>query len=426
MEVLRCCLRCPCKWLTPSCVKEAEQDELRYRLRRHKRRRAALQRLEERREEERREEERERERVREKVLLHQQFRHLYRSERLTSTSHSTLDASVSPSSRGSFHPAQDILSIFSDPHILQESSPEGCQGAVVMQEPERKEGEMEERCGSEAACDGSCGQQEPEGRYGTSKWVSCLPRVEEEATDEAENEQEQERGDEEEVEVMDSYFLPYPRPHSLLAPSPDSIVCSSVKGGGQRFSLMSYTDWLRDGGMKSSVPTPIHTLTSLRRARSEPKLPQAGSKSRLLTRSHEAQCLNQTPSASKARHGRKRSKDRKEDAGKRDGDGKHRDRSTGASHRSNRAIAVTARHGDGAQQGRERARHTDETQPARDRPTRPKSTKRKTRKGGKQKHLSTSTSSTSFACPHPGGQGKGRVCYLSFVLPGRPMDQLGD
>lgn len=226
---------------------------------------------------------------------------------------------------------------------------------------------------------------------------------------------------------MDSYFLPYPRPHSLLAPSPDSITHSVMKGGGQRFSLMSYTDWLRDGGLKSSVPTPIHTLTSLRRARSEPKLPQASSKSRLLTRSHEARCLNQTPSASKVRHGRKRSKDRKEDAGKKDGDGRHSDRSTGASHRSNRASTTTARHRDDPQQGRERARHTDETQTARDRLARPKSTRRKRRKEEKQKHLSTSTSSTfpaSLTSPHPGRQGKGRVCYLGVVLPGRPVDQL--
>ncbi|XP_050707637.1 X-linked retinitis pigmentosa GTPase regulator-interacting protein 1-like, partial [Eriocheir sinensis] len=394
MEVLRCCLRCPCKWLAPPCVKDAEQEELRYKLHRHRRRRAALRRLEERREEAQREEERERERVREKVLLHQQFRHLYRSERLTSTSHSTLDASVSPSSRGSLHPTQDILSIFSDPHILLDSSPEGCQGAAALQEPEKKEGEeREEGCGSEAGCDGSCFQQEPEGRYGASKWVSCLPRVEEEATDEAEHEQEKEEKEEED-ETVDSYFLPYPRPHSLLTPTPDSITHSATKGGGQRFSLMSYTDWLRDGGLKSSVPTPIHTLTSLRRARSEPKLPQASSKNRLLARSHEAQCLNQTPSASKVRHGRKRSKDRKDDAGKKDGDGRHSDRSTGASHRSNRASTTTARHRDDPQQGRERARHTDETQTARERPARPKSTRKKSRKGDKQKYISTSTSST--------------------------------
>lgn len=403
---------CPCKWMKPACVKEAEQEELRRKLYRHRRRRSTQRRQEERRRQEaQREEEREKERSREKVLLHQQFRHLYRSDRLTSTSRSTLDASISTGSRSSFHPSQDILSIFSDTQTPQDVSPERCQGAASVQDPE----EGEAGCRSVFRCDESCSQQEIDGRYGASKWVSCLPRVEEEGTDEAEHEAE-----DKEEETGDSYFPPPPRPLSLLAPNPDRLThLQGLRDGGQRFSMMSYTDWLRDGVLKSSVPSHIHSLTSLRRARSEPKLPQASSRGRMLTRSHEAQSLqqNQAPSTSKARHGKRKSKDSKEDIVAKEGGGWQKERSTGESSRCNRVAVTTGKHRDA------RARRADEAKTGKDRSARLKATKRnkKIKEKGRLHSTTSSTSSaldTSATCPHAEGQGKGvsptcGLCYLA-------------
>ena len=284
-------------------MKDVEEEELKRRLHRHRRRRSALQRLEERREEARREEERESQRVREKVLLHQQFRHLYRAERLTSQS--TDDASVTFSSRSSIPPSHYASS---DPHLLQDSSPEGSTVVQFLQQTD------DHNTDEPLVGDAFNTQQEREARLALPhKFISCLPRVEEEATDEEENEE------------LDAAFPPPPppvRPHSLVTATPGHLNYYDLKAEGQRFSLMSYSDWLRDGTKDVLIPT-THALTTvpLRRARSEPKLPQGGGKCRVSTPASDTQAQDTHPTGtSSGRSGRKGRKEKKRGGARKQGE----------------------------------------------------------------------------------------------------------
>ncbi|MPC80976.1 hypothetical protein E2C01_075576 [Portunus trituberculatus] len=336
MEVVRM-LCCPCRWLLPSCVRDSEKHELRRRLYRHRRRRTALQRLEERREEARREEERERQRVRERALLHQQFCHLYRSERLTSNSAD--DTSVTCSSRSSLPPNSQCAS--NDTH-LQDSSPEAGPAVLLLQQAECH-GAEESETGDTAGC-----QQEREARLPPPpRWVSCLPRVEEEATDEGE-------GEEPSGTVRPA---PAPRPLSLLATTPDSTKYLHLKAAGQRFSLMSYSDWLREGTKGTSPTSLTYSLAAgvLRRVRSEPRLPQAGSRHDSLPPGTPSGCCGREGKEDGVRRERKRS------GGRRNGE------SSAGSSRSRQSSANTSRHP-------QQPRH------ARSRPTRSRSNRRRSRR----------------------------------------------
>lgn len=277
MEIIRC-LRCPCKCLQPAFIKEIELDELRYKIHRQNRRRAALQRLQERQEEMRQEREREEERIREKAFLHQQFRRLYRAER---ASQSTDDGETTYyGSRASIRRYLDTPS--ASEFLNSQSSPEGalgspspCKETTCLQRQDF--GERDSIIAEKEFI--TAVQQGRDIRASSRlKNISSLPCVQEELTDDSSKPE---------------------RPHSLLsqlsvsraklAQNMGDCDCLPEKGPGQRFSLMSYGDWLKDGQNKSSYVQTAARAAYVRKSRSEPRLPQASGRQRYRRREDKSQ-----------------------------------------------------------------------------------------------------------------------------------------
>ncbi|XP_069187616.1 serine/arginine repetitive matrix protein 5-like [Procambarus clarkii] len=350
MEILRF-FKCPCKSLQPSCIREMELEELRYKIHRQNRKRVAMQR-----QHERRQEETQMDKRKEKILLHQRPQ---RSYGLDWTSHSGYSRPDSHSgySRPDSHSGDNgetSSSLESQAKNIRSRGTPNTLNFVI--ESRRNMAKITEQNAereiqnSQSSLDGvvttpSCDKHicihshnfkqnysllddqqchdNCNAHTGTlqykdacistrSNGIFDLSSVKEEQEDSLKN-QERPHSFSSQLSVSEpksqrphsfssqlSVSGPKPqRPHSLISQSSASRANLNLKqaaldifhpkGSRQRFSLVSYGDYLRDEGRRALI-----TPNFIRRSRSEPRLPQANAKTKHPLRDHK-HLANRTP-----------------------------------------------------------------------------------------------------------------------------------
>ncbi|XP_066978914.1 serine/arginine-rich splicing factor 4-like [Macrobrachium rosenbergii] len=319
---LLCCLRCPCKCLRPACVEQWELEELRYKIHRQSRRRVALLRLQERQEEMKREKEREERRVQEKRRLHQQFGQRYGIDR---TSFSTDDGDSTPcghSFKAHLQRRPNLAREFQGPRVSESSVDEAPASGKVTYSPVdslgvselgTRERKLSDTFSQSKVSDSaiSLHSQEVLEAPSCSKASSSSPNpCFEELTpgDSVKNPSlrilpDLTRDVKERCDSKDKLIEPSEkpvRPKSLLGQvmvhqmtngrRKSSGIELDERAPGQRHSLMSYRDWLKEGQSKSDyLQHPMRPLSSLSRSRSEPRLPQANARQKLTGNNERAQ-----------------------------------------------------------------------------------------------------------------------------------------
>ncbi|XP_068224966.1 E3 ubiquitin-protein ligase Topors-like [Palaemon carinicauda] len=311
---LLCCFRCPCKCLRPACVEHWEMEELRYKLHRQGRRRVALLRLQERKEEMRREKEREERRVQEKRRLHEQFGQRYGIDRASLSTDDGDSTPCGPFYKSIAQKRPSIAREFYAPRISESSVDDAHCSSKVTYSPvdslavsevttrERKlsespsqskvsdsaislhSQEMLEAPSCSKASSSSPNQCTEDLTPGDSVKSSCfhiLPDLTKDAREKSDYKDRLKELPEKPV-----------RPKSLLG----QVMVNQMTNGrrksttyelderapGQRYSMMSYRDWLKEGQTKVDyLMPPMQSVASLSRSRSEPRLPQANARQKL-------------------------------------------------------------------------------------------------------------------------------------------------